>query len=115
MGDGWLPEQFLGAKKEAAMKRCAQCHGKLGLGVRTRNLWNGRSGRDVRQSSAEEPDHRHRLLRARRERPRSSRAAEPNDRMDRTPVLNMRRKFITLMKEVDSLTKNLGLVIHFDS
>jgi hypothetical protein len=23
------------------MKRCAQCHGKLGLGVRSRNLWNG--------------------------------------------------------------------------
>src|SRR5215472_12475592 len=27
---------------EAAMKRCAQCHGKLGLGVRSRNFWNGR-------------------------------------------------------------------------
>jgi hypothetical protein len=26
----------------AAMKRCAQCHGKLGLGVRFCNLWNGR-------------------------------------------------------------------------
>jgi hypothetical protein len=24
------------------MKRCAQCHGKLGLGVRAPNLWNGR-------------------------------------------------------------------------
>jgi hypothetical protein len=24
------------------MKRCAQCHGKLGLGVRSRNVWNGR-------------------------------------------------------------------------
>jgi hypothetical protein len=24
------------------MKSCAQCHGKLGLGVRSRNLWNGR-------------------------------------------------------------------------
>src|SRR5215510_6471791 len=23
------------------MKTCAQCHGKLGLGVRSRNLWNG--------------------------------------------------------------------------
>jgi hypothetical protein len=23
------------------MKRCAQCEGKLGLGVRARNLWNG--------------------------------------------------------------------------
>ena len=23
------------------MKRCAQCHGKLGLGVRSRNLWSG--------------------------------------------------------------------------
>jgi cytochrome c len=26
------------------MKRCALCHGKLGLGVRYRNLWNGRWG-----------------------------------------------------------------------
>jgi hypothetical protein len=25
-----------------AMKRCAQCHGKLGLGIRFRNVWNGR-------------------------------------------------------------------------
>ena len=24
------------------MKQCAQCHGKLGLGVRSQNLWNGR-------------------------------------------------------------------------
>ena len=24
------------------MKRCAQCHGKLGLGVRFRKDWNGR-------------------------------------------------------------------------
>jgi cytochrome c len=24
------------------MKICAQCHGKLGLGVRARNLWDGR-------------------------------------------------------------------------
>jgi hypothetical protein len=24
------------------MKRCARCHRKLGLGVRARNLWNGR-------------------------------------------------------------------------
>lgn len=24
------------------MKRCAQCGGKLGLGIKFRNLWNGR-------------------------------------------------------------------------
>jgi hypothetical protein len=24
------------------MKICAQCHGKLGLGVRARNIWDGR-------------------------------------------------------------------------
>jgi hypothetical protein len=23
-------------------KRCAQCYGRLGLGVRFRNIWNGR-------------------------------------------------------------------------
>jgi hypothetical protein len=26
------------------MKRCAQCHGKLGLGVRSRNLWKAAGG-----------------------------------------------------------------------
>ncbi len=33
------------------MKRCAQCHGKLGLGVRSRNLWNGRWWIHVRYCS----------------------------------------------------------------
>ena len=28
--------------RKAAMKRCALCHGKLGLGARFRNIWNGR-------------------------------------------------------------------------
>src|SRR5262245_63954700 len=36
----------------AAMKRCAQCHGKLGLGVRSRNLFNGRWWVHVRFCSA---------------------------------------------------------------
>ena len=34
--------------EKAAMKRCAQCHGKLGLGVRSPNLWNGRWWAHVR-------------------------------------------------------------------
>jgi hypothetical protein len=34
------------------MKRCAQCHGKLGLGVRSRNLWNGRWWIHVRYCSS---------------------------------------------------------------
>src|SRR5437870_1374345 len=29
-------------ERKAAMKRCALCHGRLGLGARFRNLWNGR-------------------------------------------------------------------------
>src|SRR5215471_13360966 len=29
-------------KGKAAMKRCALCHGRLGLGARFRNIWNGR-------------------------------------------------------------------------
>src|SRR2546429_9486262 len=33
------------------MKKCAQCHGKLGLGVRSRNLWNGRWWVHVRYCS----------------------------------------------------------------
>jgi hypothetical protein len=28
-------------RKEEVMKRCALCHGRLGLGVRFRNIWNG--------------------------------------------------------------------------
>jgi hypothetical protein len=34
------------------MKRCAQCHGKLGLGVRSRNLWGGYWWFHVRYCSA---------------------------------------------------------------
>src|SRR6266566_3846047 len=30
------------AKRKAALKRCALCHGRLGLGARFRNVWNGR-------------------------------------------------------------------------
>jgi hypothetical protein len=29
------------AMRSSFMKRCAQCHKKLGLGVRFRNVWNG--------------------------------------------------------------------------
>jgi hypothetical protein len=42
----------LSGPKEAAMKRCAQCHGKLGLGVRFRNVGNGRWRVHVRFCSA---------------------------------------------------------------
>jgi hypothetical protein len=28
-------------ERKAAMKRCALCHGRLGLGARFRNIWNG--------------------------------------------------------------------------
>jgi hypothetical protein len=49
------------------MKRCAQCHGKLGLGVRSRNLWNGRWWIHVRYCSAR-CEARHEL--ERRERPK---------------------------------------------
>ena len=34
------------------MKTCAQCHGRLGLGVRARNVWNGRWWVDIRFCSA---------------------------------------------------------------
>ena len=34
------------------MKRCAQCHSKLGLGVRFRNVWNGHWWVHVRFCSA---------------------------------------------------------------
>src|SRR5258706_337958 len=37
------PPAFTLATREAEMAagRCAQCYGKLGLGVKFRNLWNG--------------------------------------------------------------------------
>ena len=38
-------------EKGIAMKMCAQCHGKLGLGVRSRNVWNGRWWVHVRYCS----------------------------------------------------------------
>ena len=41
MGAGCWPSSP-SKRKEAAMKRCALCHGKLGLDARFRNRWNGR-------------------------------------------------------------------------
>ena len=40
---GFFYSQFMRQEKfgEAIVKRCAHCQGKLGLGVRFRNLWNG--------------------------------------------------------------------------
>jgi hypothetical protein len=42
MGDRMLAELCIQTLGKAAMERCALCHGKLGLGTRFRNLWNGR-------------------------------------------------------------------------
>jgi hypothetical protein len=53
------------------MKRCAQCHGKLGLGVRSRNLWNGRWWSHVRYCSTH-CEARHELERRERFLSRSS-------------------------------------------
>jgi hypothetical protein len=49
---GFSRPQDLRHSREATMKRCAQCHGKLGLGVRSRNLWSGRWLRYTRFCSA---------------------------------------------------------------
>jgi hypothetical protein len=42
MGDRMLEELCMQTQGKAAMERCALCHGKLGLGTRFRNIWNGR-------------------------------------------------------------------------
>jgi hypothetical protein len=47
-----MPTEFGIRAGEAAMKRCALCHGKLGLGIRSRNLWNGRWWSHTRFCSA---------------------------------------------------------------
>jgi hypothetical protein len=39
--DQWGDRVHPNARK-AAMERCALCRGKLGLGTRFRNIWNGR-------------------------------------------------------------------------
>jgi hypothetical protein len=51
------------------MKRCGQCHGKLGLGVRSRNLWNGRWWIHVRYYSTH-CEARHELERRERQKSR---------------------------------------------
>src|SRR5262249_33468166 len=49
----WMPTEFgIQVQEKAAMKRCALCHGKLGLGIRSRNLWNGRWWTHTRFCSA---------------------------------------------------------------
>ena len=64
-----LDEQMFGARQQVlrgakrltnrmasetgrVMKRCTQCHGPLGLGVRFRNVWNGRWWLHVRYCSS---------------------------------------------------------------
>ena len=47
-----LPRNRTVNEKGIAMKRCAQCHGPLGLGVRSRNVWNGRWWDHVRYCSS---------------------------------------------------------------
>jgi hypothetical protein len=41
-----------GCKGKQFMKRCVQCHSKLGLGVRFRNIWTGHWWIHVRFCSA---------------------------------------------------------------
>ena len=66
------------------MKRCAQCHGKLGLGVRSRNLWSGPWWIHVRYCSTH-CEARHELERRERQNiagthlPLSQRSAELNE------------------------------------
>jgi hypothetical protein len=42
MGDRMLADLCIQTQGKAAMERCVLCHGKLGLGTRFRNIWNGR-------------------------------------------------------------------------
>jgi hypothetical protein len=79
------------------MKMCAQCHGKLGLGVRSRNVWNGRWWVHVRYCSVHcEALHELERYNARASRGRhaSLRRAEPNATSPEIPlwrlVLHMR-------------------------
>jgi hypothetical protein len=49
--DQWVPGGGRAAHpsaKKAIMKTCALCHGKLGLGTRFSNIWNGRWWAHVR-------------------------------------------------------------------
>jgi hypothetical protein len=41
-GDRMLAELCIQTQGKEAMERCALCHGKLGLGTRFLNIWNGR-------------------------------------------------------------------------
>ena len=42
MGDRMLADLCIQTQGKAAMERCVLCRGKLGLGTRFRNIWNGR-------------------------------------------------------------------------
>ena len=79
------------------MKRCAQCQGKLGLGVRSRKMWNGRWWVHMRYCSVHcEALHELERYNARAEGagvagthsyPRTSRRAEPNATSPEMPIL----------------------------
>src|SRR5262245_1056141 len=48
MGDRMLAELCIQTQGKAARERYALCHGRLGLGTRFRNIWNGRCWVHVR-------------------------------------------------------------------
>ena len=47
-----LADLCIQTQGKAAMERCVLCHGKLGLGTRFRNIWNGRWWVHIRFCSA---------------------------------------------------------------
>jgi len=78
------------------MKRCAQCHGKLGLGLHSRKVWNGRWWVQVRYCSAHcEAHHELERYNARANRGRQPsylapvRRAEPNATPPEMPLWHL--------------------------
>jgi len=95
-----------------AMKRCAQCHGKLGLGARSRNVWNGRWWVHVVYCST----HCEALHELERYDARASNVSGTHSylaavrRTDRIPLWHLPEIFMTLQK-AKSIARHLGLTL----
>ena len=93
------------------MKRCAQCHGKLGLGVRSRNVWNGRWWVHVVYCSTHcEALHELERYDARAKTGRHAFNLAAVRRTDRIPLRHLLEEFMTLQK-AKSIARHLGLTL----
>jgi hypothetical protein len=91
------------------MKRCAQCHGRLGLGVRSRNLWSGRWRSSLRAGAIR----RERTSLAHRPRsPQSAELTAANCHSEHRPLYAELSHAVGLFENADYDPPDVAIAVH---